>query len=108
VANTVVGPSADAHDLAVLDADVHTAAIGAENAARLNPAFGFLVDPLVDPDRPRGFAVRSTRSPKIFDAVARLHGVLLRFRTSIEAAGGSLGRASNVPLKENADERHRK
>ncbi len=70
VVDAVGRPPADADDPAVADADVEAAAVGAEDAGRLDPAFDGPVRVLVDAHGPVATTrVRRPRPPRIRNAI---------------------------------------
>jgi hypothetical protein len=70
-ADDIVGAAADADDAAVLNADFQAAAVGAEDAAGLNPLVGRFGGVLINAGRPLAIAVEgSARAPNVIYAVA--------------------------------------
>src|SRR5207253_894722 len=72
VVHAIDAAAANADDAAVLHADVHTAAVGAEHACGLDPALRLLGHVLVDADRPLA-GMRRPRSPDVSRRVAVTH-----------------------------------
>ena len=66
----VLCAAAYAHNAAILDANVATAAVGAKHARRLHPSVWLLADALIAAFRPKAFAyIGCAVAPDIFDAV---------------------------------------
>ncbi len=100
VVDAVHAAPPDADDLATLDANVQRAADRAEDAARLHPAVGSLLDALVHAQRPSALAgVWGGWPPRVADAVSVFvkHTISL-LRNGMQRTGQGAGGAPIAPL----------